>query len=161
MRFRFAVNVMNTCSYHDIYYKKLGVSVYIYIWFVAPVHPGSDGWGPGPMAEKAGLLLLTKPSGLLVVQSRQHSGVNRNSSVFYHLATLNFQINKALIRKYEYTVEVVPSVFIEQRNFESEFMPNGELRVDVQMKQRKSKPDQQTPHDFPVRAQFSKDVSSR
>lgn len=151
----FGTELCNLCRF------KLVSTESIAEWFVAPVHPGSDGWGPGPIAEKAGLLLPTKPSGLLVVQSRQNSGVNRNSSVFYHLTTLTFQINRALLRKYEYTVEVVPSVFIEKRNLESEFMPNGELKMDVQIKQSKSKPDQQIRHDCPVRTQFTKDVSSR
>lgn len=130
-------------------------------WFIAPVHPGNDGWGPGPVAERAGLLLPTKPSGLLTVGSRQNSGMTRKStSMFYHLVTLNFQINRALLRKYEYTTEIVPSTFVEKRNIESHFMANGELKDDYQFKQKKAKPEQEDLA-FPVRAQCVKDFSTR
>ncbi|XP_045215385.2 uncharacterized protein LOC123565591 [Mercenaria mercenaria] len=40
-------------------------------------------------------------------------------------------------------------------------MPNGELKADVHLKLKKAKPEQYPEEEFPVRAQFSKDVPTR
>ncbi|XP_060608198.1 uncharacterized protein LOC132760265 isoform X2 [Ruditapes philippinarum] len=164
----FGTDLSNICRFKLVCTESVGE------WFVPFLHPGNNGWGPGPEMERVGLLLPTKPSGKLTVSSRQNSGVVRHSSsVFYHLTTLNFQINKALIRKYEYTVEIMPSTFIDTRTIASHFTPNGELKGDLHFKEKEMEREKRMEHvkselseqsqddDLPVRAQYTKDISSR
>ncbi|KAH3841268.1 hypothetical protein DPMN_114727 [Dreissena polymorpha] len=131
-------------------------------WFFIPVEPGPSCWGPGPMAERVGLLLASKPSGVLLIQPKAHSGVSRDVNVYYHLTTLNFHINKALYRKYDYTAEVVPSTFVQDGQVDEKISSFGDVKgVPSTLNPKGKDQDENENNIFPVRIQMTKDASTR
>ncbi|KAL4227395.1 hypothetical protein ACF0H5_012838 [Mactra antiquata] len=141
---------------------KLECSEHVAELLIPQINPGGDGWGPGPLAERTGLLLPNKPSGLITVHFNNPSKTSlKNSSIYHHLVTLNFQINKLLLRKFEYSVDIVPSTYINTKQPDPNLITNGELKVDYEQKSKKSRNKNIEPEEPPVRAQWSKDVANR
>lgn len=150
-------DISNLCRF------KLISSDFIGEWFINAVEPGIDCWGPGPNAEDVGLLLPSKPSGLLAIQTKCDSGVLRDRSVYHHLTSIQFHINRTMYRKYEFSAEIVPCIFVNDSSIEIHISSSGEVKADTERQKTFSKksPEEDGEDDFPVRVQISKDHANR
>jgi len=151
----FGSELSNLCRFKLITNDLMGE------WFINACDPRRGCWGPGPSAEDVGLLLPSKPSGLLSIQPQSHSGVLRDRSVYHHLTTIQFTISKALYRKYEFSADVIPSILINKSNIEPHISSSGEIKADIELQKARSKGDEVDNEAYPVRVQCSTDHASR
>lgn len=73
-----------------------------------PVSPGKLMWGPGPASDEVGLLLPSKPTGLILVSPIRQKSYDMNKiPEHFEISKFNFLLHKHISRSMEYTAELV------------------------------------------------------
>jgi len=129
-------------------------------WSLHRADPPHVCWGPGPQCESVGLLLASKPSGVIMHQPKVVLPISRRPTCDSYLAGITFQINRALISAFSYSAEVLPTLQLHKGQVDEHINANGEFKSEKELSKQKTT--SCATHDkSSVRVEVSKDPISR